>query len=188
MSCDRIHVSEAFFKSPEFQQRGYFAYRFYSVSFGRKPDFAEFMPDLQRVSGFLTDDQLEAAKIAFINDFMARDAFMTKYNSLSNSAYVDTLMQIAGVMLPNRQLLVDALNNGTASRAQVLRQIVESGEVYQKYYNQAFVVMQYFGYLRRDPDILYLGWIKVLDANPADSRHMIEGFVNSIEYRQRFGP
>ena len=69
-----------------------------------------------------------------------------------------------------------------------IRKIAESGEVYQKYYNQAFVVMQYFGYLRRGPDILYLEWIKVLDANPADSRHMIEGFMNSIEYRHRFGP
>jgi len=48
--------------------------------------------------------------------------------------------------------------------------------------------MQYFGYLRRNPDILYLDWIKVLDANPADSRHMIDGFVNSTEYRHRFGP
>ena len=72
--------------------------------------------------------------------------------------------------------------------AQVPRQIVQSTEVYQKYYNQAFVVMQYFGYLRRDPDILYLDWIDVLNANPADSRHMIEGFINSIEYRHRFGP
>src|SRR5437773_1153859 len=147
------------------------------------------MPDLQRVSGLLTEDQLEAAKIAFVNDFMACDAFVTKYNSLSNSAYVDTLLQTAGVMLPlnTRQSLVDGLNNGTATRAQALRQIAEGGEVYQKYYNQAFVVTQYFGYLRRDPDILYLDWIEVLDANPADSRHMIEGFVNSIEYRHRFG-
>ncbi len=50
------------------------------------------------------------------------------------------------------------------------------------------MVMEYFGYLRRDPDILYLTWIQVLDANPADSRHMVTGFVNSAEYRQRFGP
>ena len=187
-SCDRIHVSEAFFKSPEFQERGYFAYRFYSVAHGRKPDFGEFMPDLQRVSGFLTPAELEAAKTAFINDFMTRNAFRTRYDSLSNQAYVDALLATAGVSLSNRHTLIDALNSGGLSRAQVLRQIVESNEVYQKFYNQAFVVMQYFGYLRRDPDILYLNWIAILDANPSDSRHMIAGFVNSIEYRQRFGP
>ncbi len=187
-SCDRIHVSEAFFKSPEFQERGYFAYRFYSVSFGRKPDFAEFMPDLARVSGFLTTDQLEAAKVEFINDFIGRNTFKMQYDALNNQSYVDTLLLTAGVTLPNRQALIDGLTSATQTRAQVLRQIAESNEVYQKYYNQAFVVMQYFGYLRRDPDILYLDWIDVLDANPSDSRHMIEGFVNSIEYRHRFGP
>jgi hypothetical protein len=46
--------------------------------------------------------------------------------------------------------------------------------------------MEYFGYLRRDPDLLYLNWISVLDANPADSRHMVEGFVDATEYRNRF--
>jgi hypothetical protein len=68
----------------------------------------------------------------------------------------------------------------------VLRQIVESNEVYQKYYNQAFVVMQYFGYLRRDPDALYVNWIAALDQN-GDPRGMVNGFMNSLEYRQRFG-
>ena len=46
--------------------------------------------------------------------------------------------------------------------------------------------MEYFGYLRRDPDALYLMWIDALNANPADSRHMVEGFVDSTEYRNRF--
>ncbi|HVS81721.1 MAG TPA: LamG-like jellyroll fold domain-containing protein [Pyrinomonadaceae bacterium] len=184
-SCDRVHISEMFFRSQEFQERGYFVYRFYSSALGRKPDYAEFAPDLQRVSGFLTNDQLEAAKTAFTNDFMARPAF-AQYNSLSNSAYVDALINTAAVNLSNRQSMVDGLNAGTLTRAQVLRQIAESGEVYQKNYNQAFVVMEYFGYLRRDPDALYLDWIQVLDANPADSRHMVNGFVNSTEYRNRF--
>jgi CSLREA domain-containing protein len=185
-SCDRIHVSEAFFRSAEFQERGYFVYRFYASAFGRKPDYGEFTPDLRRVSGFLTNDQLEAAKTAFVNDFMARSAFAAQYNSLSNSAYVDALINTAAVNLSNRPALLDGLNSGTLTRAQVLRQITESGEVYQKYYNQAFVVMEYFGYLRRDPDALYTNWIQVLDANAADSRHMVNGFVNSTEYRNRF--
>ncbi len=185
-SCDRVHVSEAFFRSAEFQERGYFVYRFYSSAFGRKPAFAEFTPDLGRVSGFLTNDQLEAAKAKFVDDFMSRPLFAAQYNGLSNSAYVDALINTAAVNLANRQALVDGLSAGTLTRAQVLRQIAESGEVYQKYYNQAFVVMEYFGYLRRDPDALYLNWIQVLDANPADSRHMVNGFVSSTEYRNRF--
>ena len=69
----------------------------------------------------------------------------------------------------------------------MLREIAESTQVYDKYYNQAFVVMQYFGYLRRDPDASYLDWIQVLDSTH-DSRGMINGFMNSLEYRARFGP
>jgi hypothetical protein len=187
-SCDRVHVSEMFYRSQEFQERGYFVYRFYATAFGRKPDYAEFAPDLARVSGFLTNDELGAAKTAFIDDFMSRPAFARQYDSLSETAFVDRLLQTAGVDLSNRQALIDALRTRRLRRAEVLRQIAESGEVYQKYYNQAFVVMEYFGYLHREPDALYLDWIRALDANPADSRRMVDGFVNSTEYRQRFGP
>ncbi|HVS80704.1 MAG TPA: ice-binding family protein [Pyrinomonadaceae bacterium] len=183
-SCDRVHVSEMFFRSAEFQQRGYFIYRFYSTVFGRKPDYAEFTPDFARVSGFLTDDQLEAARTAFANDFVTRPAF-SQYNTMSNAQYVDALSVTAGVTLSNRQALIDGLEHGTLTRAQALRQIAESSEVYQRYYNQAFVVMEYFGYLRRDPDALYLNWIDVLNQG-GDSRHMVEGFVDATEYRNRF--
>jgi photosystem II stability/assembly factor-like uncharacterized protein len=185
--CDRIHVSQLFFQSAEFQDRGYFVYRFYPVAFGRKPDYSEFVTDLARVSGFLDASQLEAAKVAFIADFMARPAFVSQYNSLSNTAYVDALINTAAVNSPNRQALIDALTNNTATRAQVLRQIVESSEVSTKYNHQAFAVMEYFGYLRRQPDVLYLDWITALDTNN-DPRGMVTGFVSSAEYRNRFGP
>jgi plastocyanin len=187
-NCDRIHVSSSFFRSPEFQDRGYFIYRFYPVSFGRKPDFVEFVPDLAKVSGFLSDAELEAAKQAFIADFMSRPAFVTKFNGLSDTAYVDLLLSTAGITHVARDFWIAALGNGTRTRAQVLREIAESTQVYDKYYNQAFVVMQYFGYLRRDPDAFYLDWIAVLDANPSDFRGMVNGFMNSLEYRFRFGP
>jgi hypothetical protein len=48
-------------------------------------------------------------------------------------------------------------------------------------------VMEYFGYLRRQPDAFYLDWIIVLDQSN-DPRGMVTGFVNSLEYRNRFGP
>ena len=55
-------------------------------------------------------------------------------------------------------------------------------------YNEAFVLMQYFGYLRRTADVRYLDWIQTMNQNGGDYRIMINGFMNSIEYRQRFGP
>jgi len=188
--CDRIEVSSGFYRSPEFQERGYFTYRFYSASFGRKPKYAEFMPDMAKVSGFLTDAEKEAHKVAFINEFMSRQEFRNKYDSTINNpaGYVDGLLQAAGLQNhPSRAGWIAGLTNQTLTRAQVLRELVESSEVYQKYYTESFVVMQYFGYLRRDPDSLYLEWIKIMNQNGGDYRGMVNGFMNSLEYRQRFG-
>jgi hypothetical protein len=157
------------------------------VAFGRKPDFAEFVPDIAKVSGFLSDAELEAAKVAFIAELMSRPAFVAKFNGLTDTQYVDTLLATAGVTSPDRNFYITALGNGTRTRAAVLREIVESSQVYNKYFNQAFVVMQYFGYLRRDPDAFYLDWIHALNTS-GDFRGMVNGFMNSLEYRFRFGP
>ena len=189
INCDRIHVSQLFFQSAEFQDRGYFVYRFYPVAFGRKPDYGEFVPDLASVSGFLDANQLEAAKVAFIAGFMAKPAFVSTYNGLTNQQYVDMLLNTAnaGIGAATRQSMIDGLNNSTLTRGQVLRQIVESAEVSNKYNHQAYAVMEYFGYLRRQPDGFYLAWIAALDTTN-DPRGMVTGFVTSQEYRNRFGP
>ncbi|HKR02112.1 MAG TPA: Calx-beta domain-containing protein [Pyrinomonadaceae bacterium] len=185
--CDQVEVSSAFYRSAEFQQGGYFTYRFYAAALGRVPHFGEFMPDLARVSGFQTAEQLEASRAAFIEDFAARPEFKARYESLTDpAAYVNAILNTAGISLPQKQALIDDLAAGRRTRAGVLRAIVESAEVYRKFYNEAFVVMQYFGYLRRDPDILYLEWIKTLDRT-GDYRVMINGFIKSDEYRSRFG-
>ena len=201
--CDRIHVSQLFFQSNEFQSRGYYVFKFYPVSFpgvpgvdpagaGHKPDYAQFAPDLAAVSGFLTDAQLDAAKDQFAIDFTNRAAFMARYpTSMTPTQYVDTLLQTAGVSgnfnPTTRQNLINGLTGGTLTRAQVLRQIVDSPEVSSKYFNEAYVVMEYFGYLRRDPDALYLSWLNVINQSN-DPRGMVTGFATSNEYRQRFGP
>ncbi|HEX8138372.1 MAG TPA: DUF4394 domain-containing protein [Pyrinomonadaceae bacterium] len=185
-NCDRVEVSSAFYRSPEFYDRGYFVYRFYETAFARQPQYTEFMSDLRRVTGFLTPEQLEANKLVFIGDFMDRQEFRTKYNSLSNSQYVNTLESSAGVTLSNKSALVAGLNNGTKSRAGVLREVAEGPEVSAKFFNKAFVVMEYFGYLRRNPDALFLNWINTLNMT-GDYRTLVGGFVNSPEYRSRFG-
>ncbi len=190
--CDRIEVSAGFFRSDEFQSRGYFIYRFFSA-LGRIPVSGEFFPDFAKVSGFLTAEQLEANKAAYVNEVMARADFQTKYSStFSNStAYVDALLQTVGLSNhPGRAGWINSLNanNNTQTRGQVLRQLVESGEVFNKYFNEAFVIMQYFGYLRRTADASYLNWIQTMTQTNGDYRIMINGFMNSSEYRRRFGP
>jgi hypothetical protein len=70
----------------------------------------------------------------------------------------------------------------------VLRVIVESQAVQSKEFNPAFVAMQYFGYLKRDPETEgFNAWLNYLNANPNDFRTMVNGFANSKEYRSRFG-
>lgn len=185
--CDRIEVSSSFFRSEEFQTRGFFAYRFYAVAFGRLPQYAEFLQDVPRLSA-TTLAQLEQRKVDFSNDFVARREFRTAFDSLSNRDYVERLLQTAGVQVANREQLIAQLDAGTRTRAQVLREIVESNEVYAAQFNPAFVAMQYFGYLRRDPEQPgYNNWLRVINQNPNDYRVMVNGFVNSTEYRARFG-
>jgi hypothetical protein len=71
----------------------------------------------------------------------------------------------------------------------VLRAIADSDQVFNAEFNRAFVAMQYYGYLRRTPDTAgYNSWLNYLLANPNDSRTMVNGFVNSPEYKLRFGP
>ncbi|HUQ33560.1 MAG TPA: Calx-beta domain-containing protein [Pyrinomonadaceae bacterium] len=184
--CDRIEVSSDFFRSEEFKVRGYFLYRFYEAALGRSPKYAEFMADLRRVTGFLSDQQLELEKADFVNDFMATTEFKQKYDPIADAgAYVDALSMTAGVTLANRDELVQALQSNQKTRGEVLRAVAESPEVGGKFFNKAFVLMQYFGYLRRDADILYLNWVEVLNQT-GDYRVMVSGFLNSIEYRQRF--
>ncbi len=190
--CDRIEVSAGFFRSEEFQSRGYFIYRFFSA-LGKIPVSGEFYPDFAKVSGFLTSEQLEANKAAYVNEVMARADFQTKYSATfgNPTAYVDALLQTVGLPThPGRAGWISTLNsnNNTQTRGQVLRQLVESGEVFNKYFNEAFVIMQYFGYLRRTADASYLNWIQTMNQTNGDYRTMINGFINSAEYRRRFGP
>jgi uncharacterized protein (TIGR03118 family) len=190
--CDRITVSAAFFNSPEYQSRGYYIIRAYRAAYGRDPLYGEFMGDLSRLNG-ATPEESNALRAAFTADLAARNEFRATLDALTNAAYVDRLISNTGVAFPaaTRDQLVAALNAGTRTRAQVLSDIVDSPLFVQHVptFNRAFVLAEYFGYLRRNPDPAgFNAWINFLNANPGAFRTMVTGFVNSVEYRQRFGP
>ena len=82
------------------------------------------------------------------------------------------------------------------ARSRALRRVAENGTLAQQEFNRAFVLMQYFGYLKRNPndapDTDYQGynfWLNKLNSFNGDfvSADMVKAFVTSIEYRQRFG-
>ena len=95
----------------------------------------------------------------------------------------------AGFGEGEREALVNGLNSGTLTRATALRQIAEDGRFVAAKRNEAFVMMQYFGYLRRDPDASgYQFWLNKLnqfDGN-FEQAEMVKAFIVSGEYRNRF--
>jgi len=187
--CDRVHVSAGFFLSQEFRIRGYWAYRFYEVAFDRRPTYAEFVPDMLQVGGSQSPESEILSKAVYTNAFVQRTEFRNRYDNRSNSFYVDTLEQNAEVTVPNKAALIAALDRGDKTRAQVLREIIESRAVDDRFFIRAFVAMQYFGYLKRNPDTIgYNNWVTTLTNDPSNYRHMIFGFMYSSEYRSRFGP
>jgi hypothetical protein len=72
----------------------------------------------------------------------------------------------------------------------VLRAVVDNSAIKDAAYNPAFVLMEYFGFLRREPDAGgYAFWLDVLNnREPGNYRSMVCAFITSAEYQQRFSP
>src|SRR5262249_21386487 len=135
----RVEVSAAFFASPEFQQTGFFIERLYQASFGRMPQFVEFMPDMQTVSQNIGGGPgvLEANKQAFVADWVKHPAFASTFDYKTNAQFVDSLFANAHVTpsAAERDSLVNSLMSGTATRASVLRRIADNPAFIQQEFN-----------------------------------------------------
>jgi hypothetical protein len=193
----RINVSAAYFLSIEFQETGGLVDSLYRVSYGRRPLYSEFVPDTLNVGHSVIvgvtgwEQQLETNKQTFINAWMQRPAFVSAYGNLADDAYVDTLISHTGVSFSQneRDALVSSLVNQTSTRAAVLRQVAEDGRFVSAKFNEAFVMMEYFGYLRRDPDDSgYQFWLNKLNqfGGNFEQADMVKAFIVSGEYRDRF--
>jgi hypothetical protein len=90
-----------------------------------------------------------------------------------------------------RDPLVAGLNGATETRATVLRKVAEFAFLKDREFNDAFVFMEYAGYLRRDSDSPgFSFWQNKLNSFGGSflNAEMVKGFIKSSEYRQRFGP
>lgn len=215
----RINVSAAFFLSIEFQETGYLVCRLYKSAFGDTTSASvagtvpiirldEFLPDSQRLGQGVQvgigawEAQLEANKNALVADFVQRQRFLTAFPlSMTPTQFVDKLNLNAGLVLSSteRTQLINelTLNNTIAGRASVLRKVAEDTDLHQREFNRIFVLMQYYGYLRRNPDdpqdVNFAGWKFWLDKlNQFNgnfvSAEMVKAFITSLEYELRFGP
>jgi hypothetical protein len=183
----RIGVTGAFFVELEFQRTGSIVYRMYKAAYGQRPTYAQFMPDRSQL---VDGPQLPATTLEFANRFVQRSQFKSVYpDGMTPAEFVNTLYDSA-LLLNNdaqRQQAIADMGNGK-TRAQVLLDLIDIAEFKNREYNPSFVLMQYFGYLRRDPDQGGFDfWLDVLNnREPNNYRSMICGFITSDEYQQRF--
>jgi len=223
----RIDVSASFFLSIEFQQTGYLVERFYKVGYADATGnstfgsthtlavpivrFDEFMKDTQRIGqGVIVlapgwEQALENNKQAYALEFVQTTRFGTALpTSMTPSQFVTRLNQNAGgpLSLSEQQTAINLFGGAgntanLTARAQAVRMVAEDQTLYDAEYNRAFVVAQYFGYLRRNPndtpDTDYTGydfWLTKLNQFNGNyiQAEMVKAFLSSIEYRQRFGP
>ena len=213
-----------FFRSPEFQAKGTYVMYAYMVTLGQRavtaaelqdqskierPHYAEFMADMSAISS--PDDRNgpdPTKKAALTQAFVQRPEVVAKYPTATYPTMVsfgNALAATAGVTLSSQtQNLIAA----ATTRAQVLQIVAESAEVNDKFYKTAFVTMEYFGYLRRDPEDCHdpANWWGTGDPNACGyifhnnrfntlplhpdliQNFIVRGFIESPEYRQRFGP
>jgi hypothetical protein len=194
----RIDTSAAFFLAIEFQETGFLVDRATRAAFNRLPLFREFIRDTHELGQDVVvgqgawQSQLEANKQAFFNEVVTRAEFTSIYSGLSNEQFVDALSaNVAGAISPaERTALVNGLNALTETRASVLRKVAEDADFIAAEKNRAFVLSEYFGYLRRDPDTGGFDfWLTKLNQFGGDFRQaeMVKAFLSSTEYRQRFG-
>ena len=223
----RINVSAAFYLSIEFQQTGFLVHRIYKAAYGDATGTStlggahqlavpvirlnEFLPDVQRIGlGVIVlqpgwDQLLESNKQAFCGEFVGRGRFISAFPlTLTPAQFVDALFSNTGVTpsAADRQAAIDEFGGaGTsanlAARGRALRRVAENNLLVQQEFNRAFVLMEFFSYLRRNPndpqDSDYTGydfWLTKLNQFNGNyiNAEMVKGFINSSEYRQRFGP
>jgi hypothetical protein len=219
IDVERVNVSAAFFLSIEFQNTGYLVYRIYKSAYGNIASapvpvrFNQFLPDTQEIGqGVIVNQgnwqqQLEGNKQAFTLEYVQRSRFTAAFaTSLTPGQLVDKMFANAGVTpsSADRTTAINEFGGATttadvAARSRALRDVAENSTLSQQEFNRAFVLMQYYGYLRRnpydppEPTLDYQGynfWLNKLNRFGGNyvNAEMVKAFLLSSEYRRRFGP
>jgi CSLREA domain-containing protein len=214
-AAKRIDTSAAFFLSIEFQQTGYLVYRTYQAAYGKMPGapvplrLDEFKPDSAAIGNGVVvnmtgwETQLESNKQAYMSSFVQRPRFTSAYpGAMTPAEFVDRLFVNGGVS-PSADARSSAIaefgsaatSADAAARGRALRRVAENAVLSRQEFSQAFVLMQYFGYLRRDanagPDTDFSGynfWLNKLNTFEGNfsGAEMVKAFLLSGEYRGRF--
>jgi hypothetical protein len=191
----RQDIAVAFFHEQEMQLTGSYVYDLYSAAVGRRPTFAEYTGDHQQI---MASRNLNVTKDTLAERLVSGPDFMQKYPAnLSPEAFVRALVENVRLsssvdFSSKHDELVSLYASGAGqnqSRGRVLRAVADNGAFKEANYNSAFVLTEYFGYLRRDPDPGgYEFWIRILNSEvPTNYRGMVCSFITAVEYQRRFG-
>jgi CSLREA domain-containing protein len=209
----RVNVSAAFFLSIEFQETGGNVIRSQRAAFGKKSDTAavrisynQFIKEARQVGDsvvvgdFGWEQKLQQNKQAYAEQVVTSPAFVTKYPlSLAAADYVNALYATA-MVTPTDAEKQDGIAvfgaGGTTGRVAAFRRVADSDSLRTAEFRPAFVLLQYFGFLRRNPtdapdvdDSGYQFWLAKLNQFNGDfaKAEMVKAFIVSTEYRSRFG-
>jgi Tol biopolymer transport system component len=212
----KVNVSAAFFLSIEFQETGFLAYRTYKAAYGNMPGapvpipLYDFLVNMRQIGDGVVVNQgdwrarLEQNKRDYFDSFVNTLTFPLLYpTTMTPAQFVDVLFANAGVTpsAAERQAAIGEFGpatdtSDTSARARALRDVAENPTLGRQEFNRAFVLMQYFGYLRRNPydspDFNFSGfnfWLSKLDQFGGNyiQAEMVKAFIQSDEYVKRFG-
>jgi hypothetical protein len=192
----RLDISTSLLVQNELPKTGVFLHGLYAVGLGRRPRFAEYENDRNAINNY--NAEIDASRLALALTFVQRREFERKYPSTMKAGeFVDQLLiaisQNASVDLKAERATLIGLFDGTkAGRAAILARTISQPSVVDAEYNQAFVLVQYFSYLRRDPDETGFNfWVNALKSKPLrdpdSARSMVCAFLTSSEFQNRFG-
>ena len=164
------------------------------------PNYAKFINDRARLDA----TQLATTQLSLANAFVLRSEFRQRYPTTQTAAqFVDALLAniqtASGANLTSQRDALIALHN-TSGRGAVLYRLADDNAggnpinnraFVDAEYSRAFVLTQYFGYLRRDPDMPGLNfWLAIVNRFPLRSavgqNAMVCAFITSGEYQTRF--
>ncbi|HYN85588.1 MAG TPA: hypothetical protein VER32_10055, partial [Pyrinomonadaceae bacterium] len=183
----------------EFERAGFAVYRYYLAARGAWPKYAEFSEDLKAAGRGVYagaegwERRLEENKLALSDAMLGRDEFAREFERMTDEEFVAALYANAGVRPPEREraLHVRLLESKAETRASVFRRVAENGELRRREYDAAFLLMHYFGYLRRDPgsppdrDLAgFQFWLAEL-RRTGDRRSLTRVFLESGEYKDQ---
>jgi len=181
----------------QFGRTSYFVYRLCKVSYGRMPRRAEFLTAMTLLGKNLFagasgwEQTLSANRALLLNDWTNSAEFKEKHGAQPDADVVDSLLRNAGLNWgkSKRDALVNSLSQKLVSRPAALLSLIEERELYRREYNNAWVLVHFFGYLRRNPDDApdfdlkgFNFWRGRLDSW-GDYRTISLAFIESDEYR-----